>query len=97
MHANSLSVRVGHSERSMIGLTILAFQISPLPLGIPSFPRSPEFGDEGHHLFILQCHAHRLTEGPTSLGLFPFFVSLIVGCYAKAPKKLVGKICRCRH
>ena len=56
MHANSLSVRVGHSERSMIGLTILAFQISPLPLGIPSFRRSPELGDEGHHLFILQCH-----------------------------------------
>ena len=57
MNANPVSVRVGHSERSMIGLTILAFQISPLPLGILSFAGSPELGDEGHHVFILQCHA----------------------------------------
>ena len=34
MNANPLSVRVGHSERSIIGLTILAFHISPLTLGI---------------------------------------------------------------
>ena len=56
MDPNSLCIRVGHSERPMIGLTILAFQIPPLPLGIPSFPRSPEFGDERHHVFILQFH-----------------------------------------
>ena len=51
MDPNLLCVRVGHSERSMIGLTILAFHISPLSLGIPSFAGSPEFCDEGDHVF----------------------------------------------
>ena len=56
MNAYRVSVRVGHSERSMIGLTILALQILPLPLAY-SFAGNPEFGDEGHHVFILECHA----------------------------------------
>ena len=56
MDPNLLCSRVGHSERPRIGLTTFALQIPPLPLGKPSFPPSPEFGDERQDVFILQCH-----------------------------------------
>jgi hypothetical protein len=53
---NLLGILVLDAVLPMIRLATFTLEEAPLPVGIQSFTGSAEFGDEGHDVFILQCH-----------------------------------------